>query len=178
MGTAPRVRIGSVKFHFLAGATAPVTLNTASLYTTKFPECPAEFSPNMKSADIMEPSAGVNVLVGSPITESLPEYSMTLKRYNDNVTALFLGGAAPSGDTEPTSINVGTNFSFIGWGLMEWYENGDVAGTPYRVHAGFKCQLVPEGSLSRDPSKGGEPKIKVRLIGQGAERGIYSSTGA
>lgn len=178
MATSPRVRIGSVKFHYLAGATAPATLNTASLYLTKFPECPGEFNPNIKTVDIEEPSAGVNILVGSPITGSLPEYVLTLKRLNDNVTALFLGGANPATDTEPTSINVGSNFSFNGWGLMEWYENGDASGTPFRVHAGFRCQLVPDGTLSRDPTKGVEPKIKVRLTGIGAERGIYSATGA
>jgi hypothetical protein len=178
MSTAPRVRIGSVKFHYLAGLTAPATLSTLALYLTKFPECPADWDPKMKFADIMEPSAGVNFLVGSPITESLPEYIITLKRQNDNVTALFLGGANPATDVEPTSISVGTNFSFIGWGAMEWYENGDVLGTPYRIHAGFKCQLVPSGTLSRDPSKGQEPKIQVRLIGDATQRGIYSTTGA
>jgi hypothetical protein len=176
MGTSPRVRIGSVKFSFLSGATAPATLNTETLYLTKFPECSADWDPKVKTVDVMQPYLGVNQLIKSPVVQALPEYTLTLKSMNDNVTALFFGSAnALATDTEPTTITLGSGWLVSGWGYMAWYENGDAAGTPYRVHAGFQCQLVPSGNLSRDPEKPQEAKILVRLISAGS---IYSATGA
>ena len=174
MSSPNRVRLGSVKFSFSPGLTPPTSLVDPTVYTVHFPEGSGEFTPNAKFLDVKAPSLGINYLVGSPVTEATPEYSVTYELFNDNLTALFLGGATPATDTEPTSITVASNFSFIGYGIMEWYENGDTS-TPYRKHAGFTCQLVPDGALSRDPSKNSAPKLKIRILGV---RGVYSATGS
>ena len=155
--------IGSLKFHFLPGATAPATLTTASLYTIKFPEGVGGLTPTVSSIDNEVPVNGILAVDESVVTKSSFEYTYKLKKFDYKILAFLLGGATPATDTPPTTIAIGSDMAHSGWGYMEWYRNGDVANTPSKVHSGFTCQIIPDGELSLDPETFTEISFKIKI---------------
>lgn len=177
MPTPHTHRIGSLKFFYLGGATPPVTLNSPALYLTTFAEGKGEFDAGIKTTDVVSPLAGVNRRVAMPVTEAFPEYKITTSLYNANLEALWYGGVNPTSDTAPATITVGENYMFTGWGLIMEYNVGDVLGVPSMIHAGFRCQLLPDGKIAREPGKPTELTYRVVLI-DASNAGIRSQTGA
>lgn len=158
-------QIGSLKFHFLAGSTAPTTPATNTEYVVKFPEGTGGITVSTDSLDHEQPTAGVLLIDRSVITKATMEYSYTVSTFDFNVLSFFLGGPTPTTNTPPTTVSVGTDFSHTGYGFMEWYDNGDVSGTPSRKHYGFTCQIIPDGDFSLDPKKFSEAKFKIKVTG-------------
>lgn len=156
-------QIGSLKFHFLAGATAPSTPGTSTEYVVKFPEGSGGISVNVDTVDNEVPVNGILGVERTVITKAALEYSYTIKQFDLNILSFFLGGATPTTNTPPTTITVGSDFAHSGWGYMEWYDNGDAGGSPLRKHTGFSCQIIPEGDFSLDPSKFTELKFKIKI---------------
>lgn len=155
---------GSAKFYFKQGATAPLTLTDETLYPVTFPECKASFESKPNKVTIKQPVLGVNKTFANIITGSETTYTLTLSTFEANHLALLFNGPTPTSATQPTSIAVGTNFRHTGWGLLEFYNNGDTAGNPSYVHSGFKCDLYVDGSFSIDPEKPAEITIKVEVL--------------
>jgi hypothetical protein len=155
--------IGSLKFHFLAGATAPTTLTTPALYLVKFPEGTGGLTPSVTSIENKIPVLGILAVDEAVVVESSYEYTYKLKKFDYKVLAFLLGGATPASDTPPTTIAIGSDLAHSGWGYMEWYRNGNTAGAPSHVHSGFTCQVIPDGEISLDPETFTEISFKIKI---------------
>lgn len=156
--------IGSAKFHFKQGDTAPITLTDATLYPVKFPEGKASFESKPNELKVQQPSAGVNKVAAKYVTSSETTYNLTLTTYDMNIMSLLLNGPTPTSATLPTTIAVGTDFNHTGWGMVEWYNNGDTLGSPSFTHTGFKCSISSEGAFSMDPEKPAEVTLKIEVL--------------
>lgn len=156
--------IGSYKLYILPGETAPGTLTTKALYTVPFSEGEGGFKQDVTIEDCEVPLAGVNQVEASDIVKSVMEYSLKSKKLDMNFMTILLGGPAPAA-VEATSIAVGTNFSFKAWCYMEWYRNGDTAGTPKFRHYGFQASISPDGEFSVKPTGHSEGSLKAKLYG-------------
>lgn len=156
--------IGSFRIYVLPGLTAPGTLTDKALYTVDLGEGVGGLKTDVTVEDCEVPQAGVNVIEASDIVKAAMEYSFKFKKLNNNLLSLMVGGPAPA-VSEPTSIAVGTNYSNKCWAYIEWYRNGDTAGTPKFKHTGVQLSLSPDGEFSVDPSKHTEISVKGKLFG-------------
>lgn len=156
--------IGSFHLYVLPGLTAPTTLTNKALYTVDLGEGTGGIKTDATVEDCESPLAGVNQIEDSDIIKAVQEYSFKYKKLNMNLLSLMVGGPAVAA-TEPTTLNVGSNFSNKVWAYIEWYRNGDTNGTPKFKHTGVQLSLSPDGEFSADPTKHTEVSIKGKLFG-------------
>jgi hypothetical protein len=156
--------IGSFRLFVLPGLTAPATLTTKALYTVDLGEGVGGIKTDATIEDCEVPVAGVNQIEDSDIIKAVQEYSFKYKKLNMNLLSLMVGGPAVA-VSEPTTLNVGSNFSNKVWAYIEWYRNGDTAGTPKFKHTGVQLSLSPDGEFSVDTAKHTEVSIKGKLFG-------------
>ena len=155
--------IGSLKFYFSVGATPPSPLTTLTGYPVIFPEGQGGITPKLTVQSNYEPVAGVNTITDTAASQVEFDYMYTLKSFDYNILSFLLGASVPNTGTPPTSVVLGATLN-KGYGLMQWYKNGDVSGTPIRTHSGFYCQVVPDGEITLDPAKFTELKLKINLL--------------